>query len=660
MQRTDTVVELEDVNGEWWNLTTGDRGVYLGTGVKGIYDPPVKVVYEEPGNYPGSRYLNHRILRRDLVFGVEILDDDGDSWLSRDSEWRKAWAFDRDCKLYITTPESGTRYLKLRLGESIEVDTETDPRGNSINRAAMVCISGDPFWYQDDVVYTAVTQTDTTFNPNPLPWPWPQQALPTETLTIEVDPRDGKGGLNPTDQAIFLKWQVPGSTEAPAEPYVPGIPWLGAPNSPACIWTVPDYSFEDEELANRRLRLPGLIGGLRTEEVQAVFFSGKPTSGTFKLGFDGEWTTDLAWNATTANVKAALEALAGIAFNDVQVTRGASTNESQMIRLTGNPNGGTFTLTFNGETTTPLPFNATAGAVRAALIALPSIANNEVNVVVQATDEVQEVRPVGEPTSGTFKLTLDGHTTGPIPWNASAAQVEAALRALPNVSTTGWWIFQYSDVRVTKASGQYQPWVISFKGNLAGRDVPRIVADPTNLSGGAGIDLRVKTVQEGSTSYIVTFGNGLGGFDFDLIEGDGDELEGTGSLGVQVAGIADGSRPYMVTFTGALSGIDVPQMEIDTTELDGLGTISGRVEIVREGKTFPAENAVIDTDPRVEQVTSESGSQLWSRMNGVRFRHPVPPWTKSKTFEITVSGCVPGQMIMLRIPRPWSRPWGLE
>ena len=65
---TDTIVELEGVNGEFFNLTTGDQGVFLATDVEGcFYDPPVKVVVEEPGNYPGARYLNHRILKRDIV-----------------------------------------------------------------------------------------------------------------------------------------------------------------------------------------------------------------------------------------------------------------------------------------------------------------------------------------------------------------------------------------------------------------------------------------------------------------------------------------------------------------------------------------------------------------------------------------------------------------
>lgn len=263
-----TLVELEGVNGEWFTLAgpgEGDRGVYLGTKVQGLYDPPVKVVYEEPGNYPGARYLNHRILRRDMVFGVEILNDKGgeNSWMSRDSEWRKAWAYDRDCKLYVTTERSGRRYLKLRLLEAPDVSLDTDPDDKPINRVIMTCVSGDPFWYQDDVVYSAETQTDTTFDPSPFGGVWPWQKLPQEKLFITVDPADGRGGLNPTDVEIFLKWSVPASEDMVPDlpwPFPPGIPipWEKAPFSQ---YVIPDYSFEDPKLADRRLKTPGLIYG---------------------------------------------------------------------------------------------------------------------------------------------------------------------------------------------------------------------------------------------------------------------------------------------------------------------------------------------------------------------------------------------------------------
>jgi|GEM_PF-6309691 len=264
----ETVVELEGVDGEWFTLAgprAGDRGVYLGTGVTGLYDPSVNVVYEELGNYPGARYLNHRILRRDIAFGVDILNDGGasSSWLSRDSEWRKAWAFDRDCKLHVTTNESGTRYLKCRLGKTPDISLFTDPKKNTVNRADMTVIAGDPFWYEKDVVYSVETRTDTRFTPAFIGGTWSWANQPKETLYITVDPSDSRGGLNPTDQYIFPKWTVPAS----AEP-IPGIdingighfdiPWEKAPFTQ---FVIPDYSFEDPEQENRRLRTPALING---------------------------------------------------------------------------------------------------------------------------------------------------------------------------------------------------------------------------------------------------------------------------------------------------------------------------------------------------------------------------------------------------------------
>lgn len=264
---SDTLVELEGVNGEWFDLTNGSEGIYLATDVEGcFYDPPVKVVIEEPGNYPGARYLNHRILKRDIVFGVQILNDArfGErTWLTRDSEWRKAWAFDRDAKLYVTTPDSGTRYLHVRLFESPTTEMRTDPRGNSINLTKMSCIAYDPFWYEDDRIFSVRTRLNTTFNPQlfDIPGEWPWEKLPKETLKIRVTAQDG--GVNPTDQYIAPKWTVPGSTQRipnfpwPFPPGVP-IPWVRAPFTQ---FVIPDYSFEEPEYRNRRLKTPGLIYG---------------------------------------------------------------------------------------------------------------------------------------------------------------------------------------------------------------------------------------------------------------------------------------------------------------------------------------------------------------------------------------------------------------
>lgn len=655
-----TVVELEGVNGERFTLAgpdAGNRGVYLATGVTGLFDPPVKAVYEEPGNYPGARYLNHRVLRRDLVFAVYILNDkdSGSSWLSRDSEWRKAWAFDRDCKLFVTTEESGTRWLKVRLFESPEVDTNTDPNGNTVNVVKMVTVAGDPFWYQDDVVYTATTAKNTTFDPNTLPWPWPQASIPSETLTINVNPSDGKGGLNPTDQYIFPKWTVPGSTFAPAAPYVPGLPWLGAPKSRATIWTLPDYSFEDPEQAARSIRLPGLIGGLRTDEVQAFNLDGIVQSGNFKLKFGTETTGNIPWDASTGVVKSSLEALAAIAYDDVEVTRGAVTREVQVLEIDG-ATGGTFTLSFAGYTTAPIPFNASDFQVWSALNALPSIGLFDLSVKSKVTNEIQVIKLVGEPTGGTFTLTFDGATTAPIPWNANPLTLWDKL--------TGIGPLDAFDITVNQEWWKkYAPWTIGFNQigtAYSGINVPQITGDPDGLEGGAGMDVIVSTETQGSRPYVLTFKGTRAGQNVPEITVNASGLTGTAGPTAKVTTDIPGSYPYLVKFRNALSGISHPLLQVQTTGLTGYGTIGSRVWKITEGYTAPSENCVIDSDPRVEQIVSESGSSVWSRMNGVRFRHPIPPYTPSKVFTIKVSGCVAGQMVTLRLPRPWSRPWGLE
>lgn len=50
------------------------------------------------------------------------------------------------------------------------------------------------------------------------------------------------------------------------------------------------------------------------------------------------------------------------------------------------------------------------------------------------TNEVQGVAITGAPTSGDFTLTYSGQTTAVIPWNATAAQVKTALEALSNIN----------------------------------------------------------------------------------------------------------------------------------------------------------------------------------------------------------------------------------
>lgn len=56
------------------------------------------------------------------------------------------------------------------------------------------------------------------------------------------------------------------------------------------------------------------------------------------------------------------------------------TNETQRATVTGGPTGGTFTLTYSGQTTAAIPFNANAATVQGALNALSNIRTGDVSV----------------------------------------------------------------------------------------------------------------------------------------------------------------------------------------------------------------------------------------------------------------------------------------
>jgi hypothetical protein len=68
-------------------------------------------------------------------------------------------------------------------------------------------------------------------------------------------------------------------------------------------------------------------------EVQTVTITGAPTGGTFTLTYDGATTAGIAFNATAAAVRSALEALTTVNQGDITVTGSA---------------GGPYTVTFGG------------------------------------------------------------------------------------------------------------------------------------------------------------------------------------------------------------------------------------------------------------------------------------------------------------------------
>lgn len=196
---------------------------------------------------------------------------------------------------------------------------------------------------------------------------------------------------------------------------------------------------------------------------------------------------------------------------------GSTSNERQLVTLPGSPAGGTFTLTFQGQTTAGIPYNATPTTVQNALEALSNLEEGDIVVLAGsvggwqiefqstlasqnlglltgnganlsggriAVSTSQSAQPtvnekvlvsLGEEVSGgTFTLTHDGNTTADIATNATATTLDMALEALAHLST--------GDITVSGNPGG--PWTVEFTGNLAATDAGALTASGEDLIGG--------------------------------------------------------------------------------------------------------------------------------------------------------------------------------
>ncbi|MEU8136579.1 hypothetical protein [Streptodolium elevatio] len=81
------------------------------------------------------------------------------------------------------------------------------------------------------------------------------------------------------------------------------------------------------------------LGAFFSSEQQQVAITGTPTGGTFTLTFDGETTSGIAYNATAANVKTALEALPNVEAGDITATGGALPGTPVVVTFGGSLSG---------------------------------------------------------------------------------------------------------------------------------------------------------------------------------------------------------------------------------------------------------------------------------------------------------------------------------
>lgn len=108
-----------------------------------------------------------------------------------------------------------------------------------------------------------------------------------------------------------------------------------------------------------------------------------------------------------------------------------------------------------------------------------------------AANDVQTLTVTGTPTGGTFVLTFNGDVTAAIAYNAAAADVQAALEALPSIGTGN----------VVGSSGPLPGTavVLTFGSALGNRQMPNISIYSASFTGGTAPAASVAHTTPGRT-----------------------------------------------------------------------------------------------------------------------------------------------------------------
>jgi RHS repeat-associated protein len=197
-------------------------------------------------------------------------------------------------------------------------------------------------------------------------------------------------------------------------------------------------------------------------EVQRVGFEDDMGSlyGTFSITFDGQTTSDIDYDASAASVTSVLEALSNVGVGEIVVTKTIDDMGEQEWKLTyGGSLGGTNVAQATVDTSN--------------LWVMGTITETEVTDIQgsgSGADEVQTVT-LANANGGTFRLAFDGQTTSPLDHDATNSELESALEALAAVN----------NVTVTGTAGS---WTVTFGGTQSGENLNRMNGDTARVTSG--------------------------------------------------------------------------------------------------------------------------------------------------------------------------------
>ena len=298
--------------------------------------------------------------------------------------------------------------------------------------------------------------------------------------------------------------------------------------------------------------------------MQSITLDPLAFEGDFRLAFLGESTAALAYNATAAQVQAALAALPTVGVGNVVVS---------------GPAGGPWSVQFVGALGSTDVADLTADV--SGLIAhvnMPPVLGMAQGV--SGSNATQQIAFSQSAASGGFTLTFEGETTPTIAHNATAAALKSAPTSLSSLSA--------AELLVTGTPGN---WLVEFVGPRAGLHSPApgtITGDAANLAGGypaAGavtvveVDAGADEVQQilfdpivatnGGTFRVRLIGSGYSApLDFNAsalqLQQALESLETVGVGNVEVAGSAGN---WTVKFVRQLASTDVDEIVVDRSLL---------------------------------------------------------------------------------------------
>jgi hypothetical protein len=287
--------------------------------------------------------------------------------------------------------------------------------------------------------------------------------------------------------------------------------------------------------------------------VQLATIEGTSSGGSFILGFNDQFTTALAYNASGAAVQAALRVLSGDTLIAVSLSAGVYTITFSGARgampqpllaangslLTGSADSNIVVTNSVAGVTGP-----TDGTQNPALLLEYASISDGTNItigapsatVVQtvqgnvspAINQIETITLNGVPTGGTFTVSMPVTTAGAagtttaIAYNATAATLQTALRLVASIGT--------GDCTVTGGAGA--PYVVTFISTLAALPLPLMTVNTNLLTAAASGGEWAQTTRSVPAYMSGTFRTeDLVGFDANALAKMGRLLQGSVTSG---------------------------------------------------------------------------------------------------------------------------------